>query len=58
MAQNEHVAVVGAGLMGTGIAHAFFSSGHNVTLIDSQAAALDKARTSITKNKSDGVRLW
>ena len=57
MGQNEQVAVVGAGLMGTGIAHAFVSSGHTVTLIDSQAAALDKAHHSIAKILSDGVRL-
>ena len=54
---DQHVAVVGAGLMGTGIAHAFLASGHHVTLVDTNASALNQARQSITKIFSDGVRL-
>ena len=54
---DKHIVVVGAGLMGTGITHAFLASGHHVTLVDTQAAALDKARQSIEKIFSDGVRL-
>ena len=54
---DKHIVVVGAGLMGTGITHAFLASGHHVTLVDTQATALDKARQSIAKIFSDGVRL-
>ena len=54
---DKHIVVVGAGLMGTGITHAFLASGHHVTLVDTQATALDKARQSIDKIFSDGVRL-
>jgi 3-hydroxybutyryl-CoA dehydrogenase len=57
MMTDKHIVVVGAGLMGTGITHAFLASGHHVTLVDTQAAALDKARQSIEKIFSDGVRL-
>jgi len=51
------VAVVGAGLMGVGIAHAFASSGHTVCLIDLSSEQLSKARTTIAGIFSDGVRL-
>ncbi len=51
------VVVVGAGLMGTGIAHAFASSGFATTLVDSSAAALEQARQAIGKILDDGVRL-
>ena len=54
---DQHVAVVGAGLMGTGIAHAFLASGHHVTLVDTNASALNQARQSINKIFSDGVQL-
>ena len=36
---DKHIVVVGAGLMGTGITHAFLASGHHVTLVDTQATA-------------------
>jgi 3-hydroxybutyryl-CoA dehydrogenase len=49
--------VVGAGLMGTGIAHAFANAGHAVTLIDNQPQALERARQAIGRILSDGVRL-
>ena len=51
------IAVVGAGLMGTGIAHAFISTGHAVTLVDSNAAAVERAQQGIAKILADGVRL-
>ena len=54
---DKHIVVVGAGLMGTGITHAFLASGHHVTLVDTNGNALDQARQSITKIFSDGVRL-
>jgi 3-hydroxybutyryl-CoA dehydrogenase len=57
MTNREPVVVVGAGLMGTGIAHAFASAGHAVTLVDNQPAALERARQTIAKILSDGVRL-
>ena len=42
--------VVGAGLMGNGIAHVAALSGLDVFMLDVEAAALDKARATITKN--------
>ncbi len=54
---KDPIAVVGAGLMGTGIAHAFIASGHAVTLVDSSAVALAKARQGIAKILADGVKL-
>lgn len=51
------VVVVGAGLMGRGIAHAFVSSGFEVTLVDVQSAALESASAAIGKILDDGVRL-
>jgi 3-hydroxybutyryl-CoA dehydrogenase len=50
------VVVVGAGLMGAGIAHAFAAAGHAVTLVDVLPAALDAAIASIRKILEDGVR--
>ena len=44
----EQVAVVGAGTMGNGIAQVFAQFGSNVTLIDSQEAALESAKTKIS----------
>ncbi|HSV81467.1 MAG TPA: 3-hydroxyacyl-CoA dehydrogenase NAD-binding domain-containing protein [Ramlibacter sp.] len=41
-------AVIGAGTMGTGIAIALANAGLPVTLIDTQAAVLDRAMTAIT----------
>ena len=57
MTSKDQIAVVGAGLMGTGIAHAFANSGHTVTLVDTSQAALARARDNIAKILSDGVRL-
>jgi 3-hydroxybutyryl-CoA dehydrogenase len=51
------VAVVGAGLMGVGIAHAFASSGHDVCLIDVSSEQLGKAEKTIAGILADGVRL-
>lgn len=49
------VAVAGAGLMGSGIAHAFAVSGFQTRLFDISEAALEKARTGITATISGGV---
>ncbi len=57
MNPEKTVVVVGAGLMGRGIAHAFAATGHTVTLVDTQAQALERARQTIEKILADGVRL-
>ena len=54
---DETVVVVGAGLMGTGIAHAFASTQHTVTLVDIRSEALENATKAIRKILDDGVRL-
>ncbi|MFC5549132.1 3-hydroxyacyl-CoA dehydrogenase [Massilia aerilata] len=55
--KNQIVVVVGAGLMGTGIAHAFASSGFATRLVDSNGQALDKALQSIHAIIDGGVKL-
>jgi 3-hydroxybutyryl-CoA dehydrogenase len=47
------IAVIGAGLMGHGIAQVFAVAGHNVTITDSVAAALDSARARIAAGLQD-----
>ena len=44
------VAVIGAGTMGNGIAHVFAQSGHSVSLVDVNAAALERAQATIDRN--------
>lgn len=44
------ISVIGAGTMGNGIAHVFAQSGFSVTLIDVDAAQLEKALVTIGKN--------
>jgi 3-hydroxybutyryl-CoA dehydrogenase len=44
------VAVIGGGTMGNGIAHVFAQFGHDVSLIDIEQAALDRALKTIEKN--------
>jgi 3-hydroxybutyryl-CoA dehydrogenase len=44
------VAVIGAGTMGNGIAHVFAQSGHDVALVDVNAASLEKALATIDRN--------
>ncbi len=46
----KNVSVIGAGTMGNGIAHVFAQCGFQVTLIDVQAAQLEKALATIGKN--------
>ncbi|ABE36494.1 3-hydroxyacyl-CoA dehydrogenase, NAD binding domain protein [Paraburkholderia xenovorans LB400] len=55
--KNDKVVVAGAGLMGTGIAHAFVSSGFSTVLVDTDDNALEHARQAIGKILDDGVRL-
>jgi len=47
------IAVVGAGLMGHGIAQVFAFAGHEVTITDSFAANLDSAKARILANLKD-----
>ena len=46
----QHVAVVGAGTMGNGIAHVFAQHGHTVALVDVDQAGLDRGLATIEKN--------
>ncbi|HBN9632346.1 TPA: 3-hydroxyacyl-CoA dehydrogenase [Pseudomonas aeruginosa] len=55
--KEEKIVVVGAGLMGTGIAHGFASSGYPTVLVDTNAESLALARDNIGKILSDGVAL-
>lgn len=48
-----HIAVIGAGLMGHGIAQVFALAGHDVTIHDSVAASLDGAKARILANLRD-----
>ena len=50
MAGAEHIAVLGAGQMGNGIAHVFAQSGYSVTMIDISPDALAKGRDTIGAN--------
>jgi 3-hydroxybutyryl-CoA dehydrogenase len=53
---NEPIAVVGAGQMGSGIAHVAALTGHPVTMIDVAEAALEKGRASIAGNLDRQVK--
>lgn len=46
----KHVTIIGAGLMGSGIAQVSAASGHDVVLVDMSSQALDNAKASIQKN--------
>jgi 3-hydroxybutyryl-CoA dehydrogenase len=46
----QHVAVIGAGTMGNGIAHVFAQNSFTVNLVDVNAAQLEKALQTIQKN--------
>ena len=50
---KARIAVVGAGLMGHGIAQVFALAGHDVTIYDSIAASLDTVKTRILTNLKD-----
>jgi len=54
--RQERIAVIGAGQMGNGIAHAFAQSGFAVTMIDVAQGALDKGRSTIEKNLERQVK--
>ena len=55
VSKGNTVVVVGAGLMGTGIAHAFASSGFVIDLVDTSETALEKARIAIESIIDGGV---
>src|SRR5476651_1801116 len=50
---KARIAVIGAGLMGHGIAQVFALAGHDVTIYDSFAATLDTAKSRILTNLKD-----
>ena len=53
MAAKARIAVVGAGLMGHGIAQVFAVAGHEVTITDAVAQNLDAVTSRITANLRD-----
>jgi 3-hydroxybutyryl-CoA dehydrogenase len=53
MTAKARIAVVGAGLMGHGIAQVFALAGHAVTITDSFAASLDSVKSRILANLKD-----
>ena len=50
MEKMKKISVIGAGTMGSGIAHTFAQHGFDVQLIDKQPQALEKALETIEKN--------
>jgi 3-hydroxybutyryl-CoA dehydrogenase len=50
---KARIAVIGAGLMGHGIAQVFALAGHDVTIYDPAAASLDSAKARILTNLKD-----
>ncbi len=44
------VGVIGAGVMGTGVAHSLAQTGHRVMLVDISQQILERARNEITRN--------
>jgi 3-hydroxybutyryl-CoA dehydrogenase len=53
MAGEARIGVLGAGLMGHGIAQVFALAGHEVSIYDPVAASLDQVKTRITANLRD-----
>ena len=53
MAAKARIAVIGAGLMGHGIAQVFALAGHDVTITDAHKPTLDSALTRISANLRD-----
>ena len=53
MVPLQHIAVIGAGLMGHGIAQVFAHAGHTVAVFDPNAEALASLQQRITRNLTD-----
>ena len=53
---SERVVVIGAGQMGTGIAHVFAQSGLPVTMVDVSSEVLQRGRATIEKNLARQVQ--
>lgn len=53
---ERRIAVIGAGQMGSGIAHVFATSGYPVTMIDVSAESLARGRAVIEKNMKRQVQ--
>lgn len=53
MSAKAKIAVIGAGLMGHGIAQVFALAGHDVTITDAHGPTLDSALTRISANLRD-----
>ncbi|MBO0712625.1 MAG: NAD(P)-binding domain-containing protein, partial [Acetobacteraceae bacterium] len=53
MADTARIAVIGAGLMGHGLAQVFALAGHDVTIYDAVAATLQTAKDRIAANLRD-----
>lgn len=51
--EKAHIAVVGAGLMGHGIAQVFALAGHDVTITDALMVSLDTVKSRISANLRD-----
>lgn len=52
----QRIAVIGSGTMGNGIAHVFAQHGHDVSLIDVNPTALEKAKATIGANLERQVK--
>ena len=50
----QNIFVVGAGLMGSGIAQNAITSGYTVTLNDQREEALDRAKSGIARGAAPG----
>ena len=56
MSELTNVSVIGAGTMGSGIAHVFALGGYDVNLVDSSKDSLEKALSSIKNNLGKQVK--
>ncbi len=60
---KARIAVIGAGLMGHGIAQVFAVAGHDVTITDAVAASVDSAKTRVMaglkrRDRALGTQWW
>ncbi|MFK7893952.1 MAG: 3-hydroxyacyl-CoA dehydrogenase NAD-binding domain-containing protein [Granulosicoccus sp.] len=46
---NSHIAVIGGGMMGAGITNALLSAGYQVTVVETDKAAITRAQATIAK---------